>query len=86
MAADRRFGASDPIFESLMSTTPTLDLQKMDSVRLIDGDQELELPVIEGSEGERAIDISDLRSSTGLITLDDGFVNTGSTQSRDHVS
>ena len=81
MAANRRFGASDPIFESLMSTTPTLDLQKMDSVRLIDGDQELELPVIEGSEGERAIDISDLRSSTGLITLDDGFVNTGSTQS-----
>jgi citrate synthase len=81
MAADRRFGASDPIFESLMSTTPTLDLQKMDSVRLIDGDQELELPVIEGSEGERAVDISNLRSSTGLITLDDGFVNTGSTQS-----
>jgi citrate synthase len=64
-----------------MSTTPTLDLQKMDSVRLVYGDQELELPVIEGTEGERAIDISHLRGSTGLITLDDGFVNTGSTQS-----
>ena len=64
-----------------MSTTPTLDLQKMDSVRLIYGDQELELPVVEGTEGERAIDISRLRSSTKLITLDEGFVNTGSTQS-----
>lgn len=64
-----------------MSKTPTLELQKMDSVRLVYGDEELELPVIEGTEGERAIDISHLRGSTGLITLDDGFVNTGSTQS-----
>ncbi len=56
-------------------------MQKNDPARLIDGGQELELPVIEGSEGERAIDISRLRSKTGLITLDEGFVNTGSTQS-----
>ena len=40
-----------------------------------------ELPVITGSEGERAIDISSLRSSTGLITLDDGYGNTGSCRS-----
>ncbi len=38
----------------------------------------VELPVIEGAEGERAIDISHLRGSTGLITLDPGFANTGS--------
>lgn len=37
-----------------------------------------ELPVITGTEGEKAIDISQLRSSTGLITLDPGYVNTGS--------
>jgi citrate synthase len=36
------------------------------------------LPVIEGSEGERAIDISKLRSESGLITLDSGYMNTGS--------
>ncbi|MCA9710587.1 MAG: citrate synthase, partial [Myxococcales bacterium] len=44
-------------------------------------DKEIDLPIIEGSEGERAIDIGDLRASTGLITLDQGFVNTGSCQS-----
>jgi citrate synthase len=36
------------------------------------------LPVFEGSEGEKAIDISTLRQKTGLITLDPGFANTGS--------
>ena len=40
-----------------------------------------ELPIIEGSEGERAIDISRLRSSSGLITFDQGYANTGSTLS-----
>lgn len=40
-----------------------------------------ELPVIVGSEGEKAIDISTLRDQTGYITLDTGFKNTGSTQS-----
>jgi len=36
------------------------------------------LPVVVGSEGERAVDISALRSETGYITLDDGYGNTGS--------
>ena len=40
-----------------------------------------ELPIITGTENENAIDISRLRSDTGLITLDKGFKNTGSTQS-----
>ena len=40
-----------------------------------------ELPIIEGTEGERAIDISRLRTSSGLITYDAGFANTGSTLS-----
>jgi len=47
---------------------------------LIDG-QTFELPIIEGTEGERAIDISRLRQETGLITLDPGYANTGSCQS-----
>ena len=37
-----------------------------------------ELPVIEGSEGEKAIDIRNLRAQTGYITLDSGYMNTGS--------
>ncbi len=41
-------------------------------------DQVFTLPVFEGSEGERAIDIRKLRSETGLITLDSGYMNTGS--------
>lgn len=40
------------------------------------------LPIIEGSEGERAVDISMLRSQTGYITLDEGYGNTGSCRSR----
>jgi citrate synthase len=40
-----------------------------------------ELPVITGSENEQAIDISKLRAQSGLITMDPGFKNTGSTQS-----
>lgn len=41
-----------------------------------------ELPVIEGTENEKGIDISALRGqSNGYITLDPGFKNTGSTQS-----
>ncbi|AQP44267.1 citrate synthase [Tessaracoccus flavus] len=40
-----------------------------------------DLPVVTGTEGERALDISKLRSTTGLITLDDGYANTGSCQS-----
>jgi len=39
---------------------------------------EYRLNIIEGSEGERAIDISSLRKDTGLITLDVGYQNTGS--------
>ena len=43
--------------------------------------KEIELPIITGSEDENAIDISKIRSETGLITLDKGFKNTGSTTS-----
>ena len=37
-----------------------------------------EFPVIVGSEGEKAIDISNLRQMTNLIALDPGYANTGS--------
>ena len=40
-----------------------------------------DLPIVQGSEGEKGVDISSLRSQSGLITLDKGFKNTGSTKS-----
>jgi len=40
-----------------------------------------EYDVFEGTEGEKAIDISSLRQDTGLITLDEGYQNTGSCKS-----
>jgi len=49
--------------------------------RLKLNDQEIELPTVVGTEGERAVDISQLRAHTGYITLDEGYVNTGATTS-----
>ena len=43
--------------------------------------EEIELPLIVGTEEEQALDISNLRATTGNITLDEGYVNTGSTLS-----
>lgn len=53
----------------------------MSKAKLILPDKEIELPIIEGTEGEKAIDISNLRNSTGYITLDPGYGNTGSCES-----
>ena len=44
-------------------------------------DKVYEIPVVTGTENENALDISKLRSQSGLITLDRGFKNTGSTES-----
>ena len=57
----------------------TLDVQVLSDVAriTIDG-REVELPVIEGSEGERAIDIQQFRAVTGLVTFDPGYGNTAS--------
>lgn len=43
--------------------------------------QSFDFPVLTGSEHEKGIDISSLRQQTGYITLDPGFVNTGSCES-----
>ncbi|OGT79256.1 MAG: citrate (Si)-synthase [Gammaproteobacteria bacterium RIFCSPLOWO2_02_FULL_61_13] len=43
--------------------------------------KEYELPVVVGSENEKAIDITRLRAQTGYITLDTGYMNTGATRS-----
>jgi len=43
----------------------------------LDG-KKIDLKIIEGSENEKAIDITNLRKESGYITFDPGFVNTGS--------
>jgi len=45
------------------------------------GDQQIDLPVVRGTENELAVDISKLRSQTGFITLDYGYMNTGACES-----
>ncbi len=47
------------------------------TAKLILGENSIELPVIEGTEGELALDISKLRAETGYITYDNGLGNTG---------
>ncbi|GAA4911103.1 citrate synthase [Mucilaginibacter defluvii] len=49
--------------------------------QLIISENTHELPVITGSEGEKAIDISKLRDQSGYVTLDIGYKNTGATKS-----
>ncbi len=45
------------------------------------GENTFDFPVVQDTEGEKAIDISTLRSKTGYITIDEGFANTGACQS-----
>jgi citrate synthase len=52
-----------------------------ETAKLCIGDQTVELPIIVGTEGERALDIRRLRAETGYITLDPGYANTGSCRS-----
>jgi citrate synthase len=54
----------------------------IEKCKLILEGNEYEFPVTVGSENEKAIDISKLRATTGYITLDSGFKNTGSTKSK----
>lgn len=45
------------------------------------GEKEISMPVLVGTENDRAIDISKLLKDTGHITLDDGYANTGAATS-----
>ena len=44
---------------------------------ILDNNKSIELPIIKGTENEKAIDITSLRNETGYITLDPGYGNTG---------
>ncbi len=53
----------------------------MTNAQLKLGDLNIELPVVTGSMGEQAVDITNLRKESGFITLDSGYQNTGSCKS-----
>ncbi len=53
-----------------------------ETAKLRVGDRDIELPILVGSEGERAIDVRKLRDLTGLVTFDPGYANTGSCRSK----
>jgi citrate synthase len=58
------------------------DAVSADTARLeLPGHEPLELPVIVGTEDEHSVDIAKLRATTGYITLDEGYRNTGSVRS-----
>jgi len=44
-------------------------------------EETIDLPVVEGTENERALDVASLRAKTGYVTLDPAFMNTASTTS-----
>ena len=48
-----------------------------DNVKITYNNESYSFPIIHGSENEKAIDIKQLRSETGLITYDPGYKNTG---------
>ncbi|HEY8365783.1 MAG TPA: citrate synthase [Bacteroidia bacterium] len=52
-----------------------------DSAELLFEGKKYQLPVVVGTENEKAIDINNLRQETGLVTLDSGYKNTGATKS-----
>jgi citrate synthase len=62
-------------------TTQLKDAKTPDTATLSLNGSSTTLPVIRGTENETAVDIEKLRSSTGLITLDPGYGNTGSCRS-----
>ena len=64
-----------------MSTAVSGKDSMTQTAKLSYNDQELDLPMVTGTENETSLDVSKLRAQTGMITLDEGYVNTGSTTS-----
>ncbi len=58
-----------------MSPNVARELVSNNAIQYLPDGQTIELPVLTGSENEKAIDISKLRSQTGHITLDPGYLS-----------
>jgi citrate synthase len=66
----------------IINSQPIIGKYIMSEIAKIELDgKTFEFPVIVGSENEKAIDISKLRDTTGYVTLDSGYKNTGATKS-----
>ena len=61
-----------------MSATNTIQATTTETATVMVGGKTVSLPVVTGTENEKAIDISQLRKETSYITLDHGYMNTGS--------
>lgn len=59
-----------------MSTATQNQFQVGEKVQLKINDKSVDFPVVEGTEGEKAFDIGELRQQTGYVTLDHGYANT----------
>ncbi len=57
------------------------DTERQETATIVLDGKSYELPVVRGTEGEKAVDISGLRKASGFITLDRGYENTGSCRS-----
>jgi citrate synthase len=68
--------------DTTMSQNAARELVSNNAILHLPDGQTIELPVLTGSENEKAVDISKLRSQTGHITMDPGYGNTGSCQSK----
>src|SRR5882672_1361016 len=64
-----------------MSSLETKVVSPQDSLQITYKGKTIDLPLIEGTESEVAIDIRNLRAQTGLITFDPGYGNTGACRS-----
>ena len=60
-----------------MPATNTAQDAATDTASITIGGKSISLPVVTGTENERAVDISQLRKETSLVTLDHGYMNTG---------
>jgi citrate synthase len=67
--------------DSEMSHSAVREIVSNNAILHLPDGQTIELPVITGSENEKAVDISKLRPTTGHITMDPGYGNTGSCES-----
>jgi citrate synthase len=64
------------------TSPPTAPAPNRDAIATLRCDgKEQQFPIIEGTEGERAIDFTALRSRTGLVGFDPGYGNTASCRS-----
>src|SRR6188474_866398 len=66
--------------KDLIEESPAVAAPPSPAKLVLDG-REHELPVVIGSEGEVGIDITQLRSQSGAVTLDPGYGNTGACES-----